>query len=80
MSPSEKMLSIAERCEKIGEADQADAWRRHAAECSEDVRFGDRVVGILSKIVIFVSAAIILAEPLGRVLIAFGDASARWLS
>jgi hypothetical protein len=74
-----EMLSAADRCDQSGRPHDADAWRRYAAECASGPALADRIIGRLSAAVIALTVIYSLLDPAEALLVAFGDAAARWL-
>lgn len=71
-----EMLNAADRCD---DPDQADVWRRLAHECAAGPALADRIIGRLSASVIILTIIYALLDPAEALLVAFGDAAARWL-
>ncbi len=71
-----EMLSAADRCD---DPEQADVWRRMAHECAAGPALADRIIGRLSAAVIALTVIYSLLDPAEALLVAFGDAAARWL-
>jgi hypothetical protein len=71
-----EMLSAADRCD---DPDQADVWRRLAHECAAGHALADRIIGRMSAAVIILTIIYALLDPAEALLVAFGDAAARWL-
>ncbi len=75
-----EMLSAADRCDQSGRPQDADAWRRYAAECAAGPDLADIIIGRLSAAVIIMTVIYSMADPAESLLIAFGEIAARWLS